>query len=364
MSTASVSESAPRLPWLATALAEGLAMRAHAVLLHGPGSVGQFELGLALAESWLCEADASATVRPCGVCTSCHLMSAHVHPDFQLLLPEALREPLGWAAADDADDGGKSKAAKAKPSKEIRVEAVRAAIEWGQKTSSRGRAKVILIHPAQAMNGVAANALLKTLEEPAGRLRLMLTAHDPEALLPTVRSRCQRLRLQLPPREQALDWLAGQGASRPGVLLAAAGGQPIEALAMLADGIDSDAWERLPGAVRRGHAAALANWPLARLVDGLQKLCHDLMAWRACVDASPRYFERAALAPLMRSAAPTAALLAAWSRDLIQAARHDEHPWHAGLRSEALVGQGARLWQTPRSPQPGARLPLDTLDSR
>ena len=359
-----MSGRAPLLPWLATALADGLPLRAHALLLHGPGSVGQFELGLALAEGWLCEADANATVRPCGVCTSCHLMSAHGHPDFHLLLPEALREPLGWAAADDAEEGGKSKAAKAKPSKEIRVEAVRAAIEWGQKTSSRGHAKVILIHPAQAMNDVAANALLKTLEEPAGRLRLLLTAHDPEALLPTVRSRCQRLRLDMPPREQAVPWLAGQGALRPEVLLAAAGGQPIEALAMLADGTDSDAWERLPGAVRRGQAAVLSNWPLARLVDGLQKLCHDLMAWRASPDAAPRYFARDALAPLMSSPAPTAARLAEWSRELIQAARHEEHPWHAGLRSEALVGQGARLWQTPRSPQLGARLPLDTLDVR
>ena len=101
------------------------------------------------------------------------------------------------------------------------------------------RAKVILIHPAQAMNMIAANALLKTLEEPAGRLRLVLTAHDPEALLPTVRSRCQRLRLDAAAAAQALAWLADAGC-RParGVCSPPPGGQPLEALAMAADGID------------------------------------------------------------------------------------------------------------------------------
>jgi DNA polymerase III subunit delta' len=347
------------LPWLDAPLEQGLASRAHALLLHGSGAIGQFELGLALASGWLCEVE-DGTARPCGHCASCRLMAAHMHPDFHLLLPEALRETLGWGAAEEGGEGAGAGKPKAKPSKEIRVDAVRAAIEWGQKTSSRARGKVILIHPAQAMNPIAANALLKTLEEPAGRLRLVLTAHDPEALLPTVRSRCQRLRLALPPHAQALDWLAGQGLSRPDVLLAASGGQVLEAAAMAADGVDSDAWERVPKAVHRGLAATLADWPLVRLIDALQKLCHDLMCLRA--DAAPRYFSRALLAPLMLPTAPQWPALAQWAQDLTLAASHDEHPWHAALRSEALVAQGARLWQTPRSRQPASAGPLDTLD--
>ena len=342
--------SAPALlPWLAEPLTRGLGLKAHALLLHGPGGVGQFELGLALAKGWLCETTAGHAIA-CGHCTGCRLMAAHMHPDFHLLLPEAQRQALGWAAAEEGAEGeSSSKAAKskAKPSKEIRVEAVRAAIEWGLKTSSRGGVKVILIHPAQSMNLVAANALLKTLEEPAGRLRLVLTAHDPEALLPTVRSRCQRLALPEPPREQALAWLATQGVSRPEVLLAASGGQPLEARALLADGIDSACWERVPVAVRRSEASVFADWSLARQIDALQKLCHDLMCQRA--GAVPRYFDAALLAPLMAGIGPQWPALAQWATDLAQAARHDEHPWHAGLRSEALVGQGARLWQTPRS---------------
>lgn len=354
--------TSPVLPWLAEPLARGLGLRAHALMLHGPSGVGQFELGLALAGGWLCEAADNAP-RPCGACSSCRLMAGRSHPDFHLLLPAALRGPLGWGAPEEGDDmsksGGKN---KAKPSKEIRVDAVRAATDWGQQTSSRGRAKVILIHPAQAMNVVAANALLKTLEEPPGRLRLLLTADDPEALLPTVRSRCQRLRLQAPDTAVALDWLATQGLDQPAVLLAAAGGQPLEALAMAADGISGDAWERLPVAVRCDRPAALAEWPMARQVDALHKLCHDLM--RAQAGVAPRYFSAAALAPLLRPAAPGWPALLQWALELALAARHDEHPWHAGLRTEALVGQGARMWQTPRTTMRSTGRALDTLGPR
>ncbi len=356
-----MSDTPSGLPWLSAPLAQGLALRAHALLLHGPGGVGQYELGLALATGWLCEA-AADTARPCGRCSSCHLMAAHAHPDFHLLLPDALREPLGWPGPDDGEEGAKSGKSKAKPSKVIPVDAVRAAIEWSQMSSSRGHAKVMLIHPAQAMNSFAANALLKTLEEPAGRLRLLLTVDDPEALLPTVRSRCQRLRLELPPMAQSLAWLAERGVARPEVLLAASGGQPLEALSMTVDGIDSAAWERLPGAVHRGAAAVLAGWPLTCLIDALQKLCHDLMCLRA--GAAPRHFGVATLAPLAQRHSPSWTALAEWSRELTQAARHDEHPWHAGLRNEALVGQGARLWQTPRTTSLARRDPLDTLGTR
>ena len=361
------------LPWLVEPLATSLELRAHALMLHGPGGVGQFELGVALATGWLCEARSGRT-SACGQCIGCRLMAAHMHPDFHLLLPDAQREVLGWKSGEEgasgeggegSEGGAKVTKSKAKPSKEIRVEAVRAAIEWGLKTSSRGGAKVILIHPAQAMNRVTANALLKTLEEPAGRLRLVLTARDPEALLPTVRSRCQRIALTLPASEQSLAWLAQQGVVRPEVLLMAAGGQPLEAMALQADGIDSGRWEQVPAAVRHGHAGTFADWSLPRQVDALQKLCHDLMCQRA--EAAPRYFAAALLAPLMAASGPQWSTLAQWAVDLEQAARHDEHPWHPGLRSEALVGQAARLWQTPRLSAArvgGLAEALDTLGSR
>jgi DNA polymerase-3 subunit delta' len=341
-------------PWLDQPLAQGLPLRAHALLLHAPGALGQFDLALALALGWLCEEPSDG--RACGRCASCGLMQAHSHPDFHLLLPEALRASLGWGA-DEGEDGQ----TKAKPSREIRIDTLRTAIDWGQKTTARGGAKVLVIHPAEAMNAITANALLKTLEEPPGRLRLLLTASDPDALLPTVRSRCQRLAIALPSPAQAGAWLAGQGLNAPEVLLAAAGGQPQAAWALHQEGISSAAWVALPGLVRRGQAAALALWPLPRVVEALHKLCHDLLAQQA--GAPPRFFSAEALAPALRPAPAVPAVLA-WQRELVGAAQHEEHPWHAPLRIEALVARAAALWHTARRAQPGPGNALATLPER
>jgi DNA polymerase III subunit delta' len=339
--------------WLDSALARATTMPAHALLLHGPGPLGQLELGMAVARAALCESP-DAHGRACGRCVSCHLFGARSHPDFLLLIPDALRERLGWSTAEQSEAKSKTK-----PSRDIKVDAVRAAIDWAQQTSFRGRAKVLLIHPAEAMNETAANALLKTLEEPPGRLRLLLTASDPEALLPTVRSRCQRVPIALPPPAEALAWLEGQGVPAAATLLAAAGGLPHAALTLHEDGIDAAAWSRVPALVRAGQAGALASWPVARVVEALHKLCHDLMALAAGHPA--RYFDDAALAPALRPALPSMTLLTGWDQALRLAARHDEHPWHAALRAEALVSQAAALWQTARAAPPGRGRPLDTL---
>ena len=325
------------LPWLAPLLRQMLAtQRAHALLLHGPQGVGQFELATTLAQAWLCEAadaEVNANTRPCGVCASCRLAQAHSHPDMLVLLPEALQEPLGWAADDESasERTGKTKT----PSKEIKVEAVRAAVNFAQTTSARGRVKVVVLHPAERMNAVSANTLLKTLEEPPGNARFVLSCAAPDALLPTIRSRCQSVPMALPPASQATAWLAAQGVVEPTVMLAATGGQPQEALEWTKQGIDAALWLRLPALVAQGMAVALGGWPLARVVDALQKLCHDA----ACiaVGAAPRYFPAASL----RAGAQPAAL-AAWMRELNRVARHAEHPWNAGLMVESLVQQGQR----------------------
>ncbi len=195
------------LPWLETGLSAALSQRGHALLVHGPEGVGQFELAMVLAQSVLCEAPVPArapTGVPCGHCEACHLLQAGAHPDLMVLVPEALRESLGLSLASADGEGGEGGAATGAVTKsktagrEIRVADVRRAIDWGHQTSSRGRGKVLVLHPAQALNLVAANALLKTLEEPAGALRLILSTADPQALLPTLRSRCQQVNWQCP----------------------------------------------------------------------------------------------------------------------------------------------------------------------
>ena len=333
------------LPWLAATLHEALdTRRAHALLLQGPRGVGQFELAMSLAQAWLCEATpGSAEPRPCGRCASCRLVQARSHPDLLVLLPEAPRESLGWEGGDsdssgsDRADGAKaSKSAKtSKPSKEIKVEAVRAAVAFAQITTARGRCKVVVVHPAERMNEVSANTLLKTLEEPPGSARFVLACSEPDALLATIRSRCQVLPMRLPPTDLALQWLIQHAVADPTVMLAAVGGQPQEALEWVKQGVDAAQWTRLPAAVVRGEAAMLVTWPLPRVVDALQKLCHDASC--LAVGAPPRYFPLAAL-PAPAQALP----LFEWSRELARVSRHAEHPWNATLMIESLVQQGQR----------------------
>ncbi len=320
------------LPWLGPLVKQALQQRAHALLLRGPQGVGQFEMALTLAQAWLCEGTSDR--RPCGTCASCHLVQAHSHPDLLVLLPEALRESLGWGAAGD-DESVSDKASKAKPSREIRVAAVRSAVAFSQITSARGRGKVVVLHPAERMNHISANTLLKTLEEPPGAARFILSCTAPDSLLPTIRSRCQSVLLQLPAPDVATLWLRERGVAEPVVLLAATGGQPQEVLQWVEQGVDAALWLRLPAIVARGETQALASWPLPRLLDALQKLCHDL----ACLAAGalPRYFPPSAL-----SKGADAGLLSEWMHEINRCARHAEHAWNAGLMLDSLLQQGQR----------------------
>lgn len=326
--------SAPSLsPWLRKPLAELLRQRGHAWLLHGPSGLGQYELGLALAAAWLCEQpDESAGQGACGHCPSCHAIAVRTHADLCVLMPEVAMQELGWPLDEksqaDIDDK------KRKPSREIRVEAMRDAVGFAQRTSSRGRGKAVLVYPAERMNTITANALLKTLEEPVGDVRFVLASEAAWQLLPTIRSRCLGFTLPWPGDDEAREWLVAQGvpAADAAALLRAAGGRPSDALRLAASGQSPKAWSLLPKAMQRGDVGALADHAPAQAISALQKLCHDLMA----VDsgAAPRFFEAADL-----PAVPPRTALARWARSLASAAKTAEHPFNAGLMLEALVSE-------------------------
>jgi DNA polymerase III subunit delta' len=343
------------LPWLAQPLAEAVAnQRSHAVLVQGAAGVGALPFMLALAQAWLCETAAGPTRRPCGHCASCRLVHSRLHPDLYVLMPETLRQREGWPLPGDKpeDQDGESGKAKRKPSRQLRIDEVRGAIDWVQRTSARGRGKVVVLHPADALNHPAASALLKTLEEPPAGTRILLSAADPEHLLPTVRSRCQRLRLLPPAPADGQRWLGEQGVDEPGVLLAAAGGLPLAAEALADAGITAAMWRALPAAVARGQGGVMAGWPVPLVIDALQKLCHDAMVL-ACGGAA-RYFPAGSV-----PAGAGVAALSTWQSELARVARHDEHPWNEGLLLDALLAQGRRaLAPTPKD---RLRAPLDTL---
>lgn len=339
-------------PWLQTQLESLLAQQGHAWLLSGPSGLGQFELALALARAWLCEQPTGQGA--CGHCGSCHAVAVHTHADLCMLMPETLSLALGWPLDEKTQDDLDGK--KRKPSKEIKVDAAREAVSFTQFTRSRGSTKVVLVFPAERMNHITANTLLKTLEEPPGAVKFILATEAAHQLLPTIRSRCQGHTMIWPDFAQALTWLESEvthqgaegGSKKPfqapasadlQILLTGSGGRPADALRWAQAGSPEAAarlWQALPQAMTRGEASIFSAWEPAQVVDALQKLCHDVLALR--VGAAPRFF-RAQDLPASPAGRTGVQALSSWSKELNAIARTVEHPYHPGLLLESLVSR-------------------------
>jgi len=192
----------------------GRSRHAHAYLLHGPAGIGKRALAEHLANRLLCQAPNG--LEPCGQCKSCRLLQAGSHPDHFLLEPE------------EAD-------------KAIRVDQVRELVDFVVQTAQLGGRKVVLLEPAEAMNLNAANALLKSLEEPSGDCVLLLISHQPSRLLPTIRSRCVQQACPLPGAADSLVWLRGAlpdlAEEELHELLALAAGSPLSARRLHGEGV-------------------------------------------------------------------------------------------------------------------------------
>jgi len=320
------------LPWIAKPLAQALAMeRSHALLWCAAPGAGALAAALVLAQSRLCESPTGHGLA-CGRCGSCRLVQAQSHPDLFVLLPEMERRETGWWLGSDKPEGEEG---KRKPSRQIRIDDVRGLLDWVTKTSSRGRGKMVVLHPAEALNHHAASALLKTVEEPPAGTRLVLTCSDAQHVMPTVRSRCQQFAMPVPEPAVACAWLAGQGVSEPEVLLAACDGRPLEVLAWQQRGIDAERWAALPAHLVAGRAGVLAGASVAQAVELLLKVCHDAMA--VAVAAPARYFA----AGQVPAGLPLPALCR-WQKELHRLAEAAEHPWHEALAIDALVSGAQR----------------------
>jgi len=151
----------------------------HALMIHdSPGAGGDWLANWA-ATLALCTNKAEA---PCGRCDGCKRVANQQHPDFTQVIPT-------------------------EDSKQLRIEQVRELAAELALTSHQGGYKVGLLSPADSLNRFAANALLKTLEEPPPRTLLILVVTQPSRLPATVLSRCQRLRITAPTRVEAVEWL-------------------------------------------------------------------------------------------------------------------------------------------------------------
>jgi DNA polymerase III subunit delta' len=188
----------------------------HALLVVGPAGVGKEQFAAALAAALLCTARGSR-LEACGACAECALTRAASHPDLHWL-----RRP-----------GDR---------KTISVDQVRELAERLAMTSMRRGRRVAIVTPAHTRTLNAQNALLKTLEEPAPSTLLVLVSSRPSAVLPTLRSRCQRIELARPDEEVARAWLADElGSPPPARLLELACGAPIRALELAPHAADLDA---------------------------------------------------------------------------------------------------------------------------
>jgi len=327
-----LQESKPLAPWLARQLEHLLLQKGHAWLISGPSGLGQYSLGESLAKAWLCENP--STKGACGVCSSCRGFVSRTNPDLFVLMPEIMMIEHEWPLDEKVQKELDDK--KRKPSQEIKVEAARALVGFSQISRSGGVGKVAWIHPADRMNSVTANTLLKTLEEPPEGFRFVLTSGAAHELLPTIRSRCQNYTIEWPSKAESIGWLTQEGIKSEAdaqVWLRASGGRAEDAL-LWAQVFKHNAksWVDLPRALAKGDSGLLNELSGSQTVNVMQKVCHDMM----CLSqgAEPKFFPPEALSAKAQLSAMTE-----WSKALLVSAQSADHPFNLGLMHEALASQ-------------------------
>lgn len=249
----------------------------HAFLIHGPKGIGKLHFAKVLAQALLCETSRPG-LDPCESCLSCHWYRQESHPDFKLLQPEAfetVEEPGTDTGSGRTKQGGS----------QIAVGQIRALAGFLDLSAHRQGKKVVLVHPADELNVNAANALLKTLEEPPRDTVLLLVAHRIHRILPTVRSRCRALPMRIPIPEESTAWMLEEGIEHPAQALADAGFAPLQAL----DNTRGDYPERRKSFLEHlaarafdpvGFAATHEGRELPQVLGWLQKWTYDLVSMR------------------------------------------------------------------------------------
>lgn len=207
----------------------------HALLFAGIAGTGKAQFAEHLTRALLCqkpEACFKNDDKDIFECHACRLVAGRVHPNVQWVEPE-------------------------KPGHAIKVDQVRAVSEFVSQSSLQGEYRVVIINPANNMNASAANALLKTLEEPSSGALLILVSDQSAQLPATILSRCQRIIFPRPASALAMSWLKARlpaDSVDPELLLRVAHGAPLSALKLLEGGVltlRQDLFAALYGLVRK-----------------------------------------------------------------------------------------------------------------
>ncbi|MBL0122361.1 MAG: DNA polymerase III subunit delta' [Betaproteobacteria bacterium] len=324
------------LPWHRAALTELLARREtlpHAMLVYGRQGIGKIEFARAMAQSLLCESPESGIA--CGKCPACGWFREGNHPDFRELLPESMSD-------DDIDTDAPvdPEAKEKKKSKEIKIEQIRDIAAFMTLTTHRAGFRVLLVHPAEAMNPAAANALLKTLEEPPPHTVILLVTDRIGRLLATIRSRCQRLMVPSPDEATALQWLKAQGIADAPTALAQAGGAPLDAIAFADNNYQAEriAFVRVLSDSNADYLAAAQAFEKAdpvSVLTWLQTWVSDLVLSRFTGDVRHHRDQKTALSRIATRVNLPA--LFRYESQLRQARRSIHHPLNARLLLEQLL---------------------------
>jgi len=319
----------------------------HALLISGPEGGGKRLFARALAKRLLCETASGATIA-CGKCPSCRWFEAGSHPDFRLLEPDG-------GDGDSPEDGEEPTAGARKRSLNIRIDQVRELDDFLNILSHRGKGRMIMIAPSEAMNAATANALLKALEEPNPSTLFLLVTNSELRLLPTIRSRCRTVALPKPSATLALAWLADNGVGDAAELLAHAGGMPL--LAAQEQGEGDRLRQFLDGISRIGQARILTlaaeyeSWmkeskagggamDKRTLVIWLQKWVFDLISHKLC----GRIHYHPAQAPALGRVAAGASAQALFDcyNELLRIRAVAQHPLNPRLFLEDMLSRYAR----------------------
>ena len=333
-------------PWLQTDWQALLALGErvpHALLLTGQAGLGKRALAEAFAARLLC-ASPRADGMACEACAPCRLRLVGTHPDLLHLVPG------GLAQVGAGEDGDSELGPTSGGSAFILIEQMRDLLARLEMTAHQGARRVVVVDPAEAMQAVAANALLKVLEEPSPGVVFLLVASSPRQVLPTIRSRCRLWPVSRPASD---DTATGEAAA----LLALCGGAPLAARRLAEQGGDAllarfvkdvnslgtldplvlaEQW----GAWLKSREALAAGFALPQLVDWLQRWLSDLL--RVRLGGDPHFFPGCGAEMQRRVRACAPVRLADGYASLLEMRRAARHPLNAQSFLEDLLLRYAR----------------------
>ena len=329
------------LPWAAQSISDLGKTLPNSLLIYGQSGIGKRVLSKLIAQSILCSESPNLGT-PCNKCSDCDLFLAETHPDFRLISDEGDEE------ANEIDTAASTKKTS---QKNISIAMIRGLSEYVAIKPLRDRAKVIVIDPADSMNANAANALLKVLEEPPIYAHLILITRSPQVVLPTIASRCLKLKIKAPSESAAIQWLEAHADSKHNryikLALRLSSGAPMRAIELCEDeqffNLREDIFEELGERV-------LDIFRLAELCEKLEptqtsaifnSLILDVMCVQEGGDVQHNIDQTKVVERLANS--KSGKDLVHWADDWVEFARSANHPLNKRLALEAL------FLKTPKS---------------